>query len=287
MAIEVDPIGTTPPDALREALRLRLAGELNLPLLPATAARVMTACGDERAKIGELVDLVLQDPSLAAHLLRAANAATHAARVPILSLQQAMSRLGLGTVRNIAITVALKEQLFALPGQEERLRALWVHALVTAYYAKEIAELQRLDQESAFLCGLLHDVGMPLVLKFLHDLEREELVSPVPKAIQEAAMEEFHTEAGIKLAEAWHLGAWVSAVIRHHQDPTNTTLRLSEIRIVAFASALAYWAIDERKQEADFTDDRNCDRLLGLREGAVSSLLRRRERVLQAAQAFA
>jgi len=288
MVVDVDLAGGAAlPDELRSALRSRIAGELQLPLLPATAARIMAACHDERAKVADLANLVLQDASLAAYVLRTANSAAYAARIPILSLPQAIGRVGLGTVSNIAVAVALKERVFSVPGSEARLSSLWRHAVVTAHYAKEVAEHLRLDVESAFLCGLLHDVGMPIVLQLVVELERQGLAAHPTDALLEAVLTEFHAEAGTRLVETWKLGPWVGAVIRHHHDPASATLRLAEIRVIALADALADWAVEEGKKAEDFADDRNRDGLLGLREGGLSSLLRRRAAVLQAVEALA
>ena len=39
-------------------------------------------------------------------------------------------------------------------------------------YAKEIARLRRSNVEGAFLCGLLHDIGKPVLLQTLVDIQR-------------------------------------------------------------------------------------------------------------------
>ena len=40
-------------------------------------------------------------------------------------------------------------------------------------FAKEIARMRRANVESAFLCGLLHDIGKPVILQALADLQRD------------------------------------------------------------------------------------------------------------------
>lgn len=279
--------GAVLPVALRDALRLRLEGEIGLPLLPDTATRVLEACQDEHSDLNELADLIMHDQSMAAHILRVANSVGSAPRVPILSLQQAIGRVGLSTVSDVAMAVALKERVFSVPGYQDRIRALWLHSAATACYAKEIADLLRKDLESAFLCGLLHDVGMPVVLQLVCDLVREGLVPRVPPDVMEAAMLEFHCELGARIAEAWNLGPWISAVIRHHHEPASAKFRPDEIHVIALADQLAYWALDETKDEKDFSLGLRGFGPLPLHEGALQSLLGRREKVLKAIEAFA
>lgn len=288
MSIPTSSVGRTElPAPLRDALRARLEGELVLPVLPDTAARVMAACQDERADLAQLAELISHDQSLATHLLRVANSAGFAPRVPILTLFQAIGRVGLSTVKDVAIAVALKERIFTVQGHEARLRELWRHSAATASYAREISQLLRGDMESAFLCGLLHDVGMAMVLQVVCDLEREHVVPRVPPAQMEAAMLDFHCEFGARIVQAWQLGPWLLAVIRHHHEPASSHFRLAEVAIVALADALAYWALDERRVEGDFTVEQHRFEGLRLHEGALPSLLHRRERVLQMVEALA
>lgn len=274
------------PEAFREAIRSGIEGTLELPMFPETAARVLAACKGERSGLDEIVDLITHDQSLAAHLLRVANSVAYAARVPALSLQQAVGRLGLGTVSNIAVAATLRERVFSVSGGEERIRKLWRHSAATACYAQEIAEVLRRDLNSAFLCGLLHDVGMPIVLQVVCDLEREGIVPAVSPALMDAALMEFHCELGARLASAWQLGPWIGLVIRHHHDPAGAKYHPDEIPMVALADALAYLAVDPRLDEEDFSADPSLLDALQLREGALHSLLRKRERVLQAIEAF-
>lgn len=287
MSMSVRPDSVVLPTALREGLTARMAGELGLPLLPDTAARVLAACQDERSGLEELAELITHDQSLAAHLLRVANSAGYAPRVPILSLQQAIGRVGLGTVSDVAVAVALRERVFHVPRHQERIGELWRHSAATACFAKETAQVLRKDLESAFLCGLLHDVGMPIALQLVCDLERDKVVPIQPAAVVEAAMQEFHTELGARMAEAWQLGPWIRLVIRHHHAPEAARYHPDEIPVVALADMLAYWAVDARQKEDDFVADPALREALHLHEGALRSLLERRERVLAAVEAFA
>jgi putative nucleotidyltransferase with HDIG domain len=274
------------PDPLRAALRARVDGELRLPLLSDIACRVMAICGDARANLDELAELVTHDQSLAVHILRVANSAAYAPRDSILSLQQAISRLGLSTVSDVAIAVALKERVFCVPGHDVRLRELWLHSATTACYAKEIARLMRRHPESAFLCGLLHDVGMPIVMQVVCDLAREHSGAPVPAPVMEAAMLEFHGEFGAKIAQRWRLGPWISSSILYHHDPTRVKMLRDEVLVTALADALADWAMDESQDEMGFVADQPLAQELNLSKDAVSSLLRQRHHVLKVALAF-
>lgn len=275
------------PAEFREALRVRIDGDLGLPLLPDTAARVLATCQNERADLDDLADLIAHDQSLATHILRVANSAGYAPRVPILSIQQAIGRVGFATVGDIAVAVALRERVFYVPGHQQRIRELWRHSAATACYAKEIAHVMRRDMESAFLCGLLHDVGMPMVMQLVCDLERDKVVPSVTEPLMEAAMHEFHAQLGARMADAWQLGPWIRLVILHHHEPARAKFHPEEIPVVALADALADWASDGTQTEDDYSPDRPVYDALRMHEGALHSLLAKRARVLESVEAFA
>src|SRR5262245_35894479 len=148
------------PDALRRALVERIdSGTLELPLLPEVARQVLSMNLDGEFATKELADLIHRDPAMAGHILRLANTARYAPPIPIVTLQQAVSRLGLKKIREIAMIVSCESRLFSVEGYEGRLRMTFRHSLGAGLFAQEIARMRRWNVEEAFLCGLMHDVG--------------------------------------------------------------------------------------------------------------------------------
>jgi putative nucleotidyltransferase with HDIG domain len=143
-------------------------------------------------------------------------------RMPIVSLQQAVARLGLGAITEIAFVASLRSGTFKVPGYEVDLQQLWWHAIASAAFAKEIARLKRANVESAFLCGLLHAIGKPALLQLLADVERE-LGEPVDgkgalRAAMPALLGEFHVRIGGQIAQLWRLPPQVVHAIAYHED---------------------------------------------------------------------
>jgi len=274
------------PDWLREALRARVEGEVGLPVLPDTACRVMAACQDEHSDLHELAELVTHDQSLATHVLRVANSIAYAPKAPILSLRQALGRLGLATVSDIAIAVAIKQRVFSVPGYEERIRELWLHSTATACYAQDVAVLLGSSGESGFLLGLLHDVGMPIALQAVCDILRERKMGAIPPALMEAAMHEFHCELGLSIAQRWRLGPQVCSAVYFHHDPTGAKHEREKVLGVTLADELACWAMDHSLAEGDFSLEEHQELESSLSEGDLQTLLRSRGRILELSMAF-
>jgi HD-like signal output (HDOD) protein len=101
------------PIDLSAALAQRArAGQLRLPVLPTVAVELLASVNDDNSDARSLAARVQRDPSLAAHVLRVANSARFAPKEPIVSLSQAIGRLGLATLREIVLSVAVKGSAF-------------------------------------------------------------------------------------------------------------------------------------------------------------------------------
>jgi HD-like signal output (HDOD) protein len=95
-------------------------------------------------------------------------------RSPVVSLQQAVSWLGIAEVRNIAMAVMLRGEVFNAPGHEPETEELWREAWLGGLWAKEIARERRKHVESAFLGALMHRTGAALALKILSHFEAQQ-----------------------------------------------------------------------------------------------------------------
>lgn len=244
-------------DLARE-LRGRIeSGELELPVLSNTANRVASMCIAGVADARELADALNHDPALAGHVLRVANSARFAPAEPIVSLQQAVSRMGLKTVGEIAFAIAVGSRVFHAPGHDDWVREMWRHAALTAAWAREIARTRRASVEGAFVCGLLHDVGEPVLLQAAVDL----LARSKAKASRiELApiVDDLHTIAGAALARAWKMAPWmVDAIADHHR--AGYTSSCQEATIVRLADDLAIWTVEG----LDDLSERATERLRG------------------------
>ena len=206
------------PQAVRDICqRLIDSGGGDLPMLPTVAREVLALCQSSGTDAAKLSEVLHRDPSLAAHVLKVANSPLYQGTVPIASLQQAVSRLGIRMLCDIAIAAAVQGKLFNRPEAQDVMKALWRHSLAVGCFGKEIARTRRRNVESSFLCGLLHDVGKPVVLTSLLD-QRDSLGIELTHDVLYAAMDEYHAEVGMALAQLWQMPLSVEESIRFHHD---------------------------------------------------------------------
>jgi HD-like signal output (HDOD) protein len=83
----------------------------------------------------------------------------------LVSLQQAISRLGMRIIGEIALAASINSKMFNAPGHNKTIQCQLRYSLYTALWAKEVARTCKRNVEAAFLAGLLHDIGRPVCLQ--------------------------------------------------------------------------------------------------------------------------
>jgi len=227
------------PAAIRSELESRLsAGSLELPLLPGVAMEITSAAAKEDADARTIADMLKRDAALSAHVLRIVNSPVYSPRAQIVSLQQAVARVGAVKIREIALIIACRTGVFKAKGYEQEIDQVFKHSIGTALFAQEIARNTRNNVEDAFLCGLLHDVGRPVLLQALLTLLREAKVLATRNAVLEL-VSELHEAAGSALARAWALPETVIVALgKHHTSSPDQ--ESTPVRIVSLADRFAH-----------------------------------------------
>lgn len=265
------------PEQVERALVERIDKDrIDLPVLPQVAGKVMALANDPAADAARLSALIHQDQALAAHVLRIANSPAYMPRTPIASLQHAVAMLGVNQLSEIAVTISLKSGTVKIPGHEGDVRQLWRHALASGAYAKEIARMRRYNVESAYLCGLLHAVGKPVVLKTVTTIAAEMHVPLEPSAII-AFLDGYHSRIGNLIATEWSLPPQVADAITYYGIYEQAPSHRQEAMMTCLADRLATYILipdsfdDNTLREHSVFADLNLypndiDALLGLKD---------------------
>lgn len=232
------------PTAIRNALESKLsAGNLELPLLPGVAMEITSAAAKEDVDTRTIADMLKRDAALSAHVLRIVNSPLYSPRAQIVSLQQAVARVGAVKIREIALIIACRTGVFKAKGYEKEIDEVFSHSIGTALFAQEIARQTRNNVEDAFLCGLLHDVGRPVLLQALVTSLREAKVAADRNGVL-SLVSELHEAAGSALARAWSLPETVvTALARHHA--LQLEHEIVPVRIVSLADRFAHLAQED------------------------------------------
>ena len=159
--------------------------------------------------------------------------------------------MGGKALRRIVLMHTLMGKVFKIEGFESEAEILEEHTRFTGVWCKEIASMCNADPEEAYLAGLLHSVGKPVILQSLDDL-RDELKMKLTRDDGIALMQEFHPQVGEKVANQWSLPAGVGITCKHYLDFSLAPPEHQKIvAITHFAHLLARHMIDDEDVRED------------------------------------
>jgi HD-like signal output (HDOD) protein len=190
--------------AAREYLQTALASPQNIAPLPRVCAQLAELTAQQAVDAAQLARLIQSDLALAGEVMRVANSPAMRPRAAVVSLRQAVSWLGVAEVRNIAMAVMLRGEVFVAPGHEPESEELWREASLSGLWAKEIARERRKHVESAFLAALMHRTGAALGLKILSRFEAQQRAVMDARSFAELVVE-FEPAFGRLLMNNWCL----------------------------------------------------------------------------------
>ncbi len=205
--------------------------EFDLPTLPQVASRVLALTTDPEADASQLTSLIQQDPVLTAKIFQTSNSAGSGANRKIESLPQAVAWLGFNTVAGTAYALSVQAGVFDVRGYEQEVKGLWTHALATGFYGKSIAGHIGENPDTAFLCGLLHDIGKPFVVHTVNQ-HQQNASTRIPWTTMLTLFKDSSKEVGRQLAMEWEFPDPVKEDIHLYADhsyyrattPTNSTV---------------------------------------------------------------
>jgi putative nucleotidyltransferase with HDIG domain len=239
---------------------------LVVPTMPAIAIECLKVIKDPRQTFKSVGDVIAKDPVLSSRVLKLANSAAFPGLTPAITLEAAISRMG---IEGLTVTLVQYSIHQAFTSRDERIRnsfrGIWEHSLGVALIAKDLASKlipSGPEPSAAYLAGLLHDVGKPVVASLL--LEAEKQVSQgkksawIDESIWRKIVGESHRKVGVILARKWNLPAEVVGTIedckaydRQHPKSIANVVRLAN----ALAKRAGLYVGETTQTEIDRTVD--------------------------------
>lgn len=140
---------------------------LVVPVLPDIIVRVRRLIKED-ADIKRLKAVVQTEPALTALLMKVANSAIFHSLKEVMTVEDAIKRVGINTLQNFVIGFALRN-IFKSKMQniKKQMQVLWKHSTEVAAISYVLAKrVKGFDPDKAMLLGLLHDVGMLPILSY-------------------------------------------------------------------------------------------------------------------------
>lgn len=217
-------------------------GDLRLPSMPQVSLRALAMLESDEVDFSAVAGVVERDPLVASHLLRVVNSVVYGGK-KLRSLRQAIPRLGREPLRELLAQTAARSVFRSRdPRIEASFRTIWEHCLTVAVATRTLAqELEGAPApETAYLAGLLHDIGKPVVGGFLLELERHLGDGAFDEAVWLAVVHRCHAQVGRMVGARWGLPVEVRDAIG--QSAFAPGGRASTRNLVRYANALAQTA---------------------------------------------
>ncbi len=225
----------------------RSSGQVDLPSMPATLARIIQVTNSPNSTSEQLADVVKFDQSLSTKVLRLANSAFLGRRIKAETITEAVVTLGFTSVRNLAASASVVDVLFP-----RRMfngfswRDMWTHSVTCAVSSEAIYSAMgyHSSNESAFIAGLLHDVGKLIIARalpqrFLQVVEAVRDYNFEMTRAENNILSTTHCKVGGDLALQWDFPDMLSAAIAHHHSPEDALEHEDLARAVYAANMLS------------------------------------------------
>ena len=190
---------------------------LILPSLPEVALKVRDIIENPKVNAHDISKVVSADPALSARLIRVANSPLYRAVREIENVQDAVTRMGMATVRHLVNSLVM-EQLYqpkVSSAYADYLRVSWEHSTLVAAICRILAKnYTRLNPDQALFAGLIHDIGvLPIISKvelyadrFDEDVDLDDLIH------------QHHGHVGEVLLKHWNFPKDMIAVVAEHEN---------------------------------------------------------------------
>jgi putative nucleotidyltransferase with HDIG domain len=191
------------------------AEDLVFPTSLNATMKIRQALNNPDISNDQVARIISAEPVLSAQVLKVCNSVMYNRSAERISeLRVATLRLGFSAVRNVAISVGMKQLAeHRAPGKiSERMEGLWTRSLRVAALSYVVAKnLTKLNPDSAMVAGLLHDVGRFYILNRARHFGQQ-LVNE--NALWEV-VDQWHALFGTAILKKWHIAHDIRDAIRN------------------------------------------------------------------------
>jgi len=268
----------------KQEQRYRIQKLQELPPLPLTAQEILRAVNNEHSGLDQIAAIIKRDPGLSARIIGLANSAFFGTS-GIHTVEEAIIRsLGLTAVKNLSLSLIMGGVFKTDACKPFDLSLYWKTSLMSAYLSELLARKMsvrlRPDPKQAYLCGLLHNLGLlAMVSCFPEEMSQVFAQADIDHQCQLGELEHRHLgldhhEAGAWLSRKWHLPDEVLDSIECRLDEEQSPQQQALTRLSLF---VADWACRWVNGDRDLPSLEPHAALLGLDEVSLAEVGQRGE----------
>lgn len=199
----------------------------DLPTLPTVASQLVSLTAREDTTLADIGELIAQDISLSAKVLKVCNSAFYSFPQKIGSITQAVNILGMNAVRSLVLSFSFLTMREGKQVSRFNFKKFWERSLASAVAAKLILEnVEGADTEEIFISGLLQNLGELILAKTFPE-KYDYVIRDIEENQQDALVSEErvfgcnHTTVGSEVAKNWGFPDSLVVPIKYHHNPKN------------------------------------------------------------------
>jgi putative nucleotidyltransferase with HDIG domain len=211
----------------------------------------------EPLHLDDLVQLVAKDFRLAAGLIEVVNSAKYWSGKQVTDLSEAVSRIGTQDVRLMAHAINYKSTLKSKPPFSEKhfLR----HSLLSAFVAQALAKALHINPGEAFLCGLMHDIGIYLLgvedrEKYIKVMQLIDYDIDLLVAAELQVYETHHAMMSARLLQHWEFPKAVILGVANHHSPSRAPEAVRSYAYLTYLAERAAFLLGVENGVADLSE---------------------------------
>lgn len=250
------PVSTpTPPHATiqHEIEGMLESNTLKLPSMPKIITKINETINDPKGHMTEIAKIIQMDSAVTARLLYIANSPALRGTKEIRTVFDAVSRLGINTVKNIIMAVKIREQ-FSSPNLvlKTALEKIWERSVTIAIFSFHICKKHAhlgLTPDIALTHGLLFYVGALPIIDYFERHESNPAESRVTETI-----ECLRHDITNKVLKHWGLvfesdeyesnvSSYKDVIKAIHRVLTSQTVNPDEVALKSATKTIAYEAL--------------------------------------------
>jgi HD-like signal output (HDOD) protein len=239
-----------------EASLDRALDRVGMASQPEVVVHLLDLCNDKDAQLNDFAKVIKSDPAIAGRVMKLANSALFAQRVPVTSLERGCLVLGLERLKSISLGFHLSKAAAGV-GNRDVSRRVWTHSVFRACFAAELARISapKLVPE-AFITGLMMDAGIPLMSAILgapYDTLYD--ANPAPAALfasENDTLEYTHIDTLAALTRRWQFPERLTVPMMHrHARPGRSTRDDPGVRLHRVVHIAGVLELRENSSPAD------------------------------------
>lgn len=197
---------------------------IRFPVPPGVIGNVIKAASDPDVGIPELANLIKKDAVLTAHILKTINSSLYSLRSKVAQVDRAVAYMGIRTVRNIVLSLGIKDLFPAKSLGGFPIDKFWESSLRRGAASSFVARALGMPMvDELFTQGLTQDIGILVTIQKNDEANRsltEALHLPADRRleVEKGVVKKTHDVLGAEMLAEWQLPEELFIPIRFQHD---------------------------------------------------------------------